>query len=264
MIVQEPFSTPKRSARPGDAVPSSRAAVVSAGAARRRAAQVRRGTRTFRTAALAALCLLVTRALGGPSILLTDGREIKGDDLRMEGDLYMLTVRGTVVPIPKQAVKAVQWVEDTPSKGSAPIANMVTSKSDADREADAQYRAARKADVDAQVAAEQQARDAAHQEAEARRGQTAQGSAPGYVTDPQGIQHWNQGVTLAGPDIRPPTTQEQLAVFGEPAHFAPDVVQFDLHPTYWVPDPTESDMQVMPPMAPPRNDTWVPTSGFAK
>ena len=80
-----------------------------------------------RAAGVVAVCLLVTLALGGPSLLLTDGREIKGDSVRMEGDLYMLTVRGTVVPIPKQAVKAVKWVEDQPSQGSAPIANMVTA-----------------------------------------------------------------------------------------------------------------------------------------
>jgi len=218
--------------------------------------------RARRTAAIAALCLLVSHALGGPSLVLTDGREIKGDDLRMEGDLYMLTARGTVVPIPKQAVKSVKWVEDTPSKGSEPIANMVTSKSAEEREADAQYRAARKADVDAQMAAEKQAQDDARQAAADRRGDS--GSAPAYTTDSQGIQHWNQGVTLAGPEIRPPTPQEQLAVFGEPAKFAPDVVEFDLHPTYWVPDPNEGVMEGMPPMMPPRNDTWVPTDGFSK
>ena len=226
----------------------------------------RAGRRTRRGVLLAALCLLVTRAVGGPSLLLVDGREIHGDDLRVEGDLYMLTARGTVVPIPKQAVKTVRWVEDTPSKGSAPIANMVTSKTAEEREADAQHRAARKADVDAQLAAEEQAQVAARQgaeEAAARRGEGA-GSAPAYTTDPQGIQHWNQGVTLAGPDIRPPTPQEQLAVFGEPAKFAQDVVEFDLHPTYWVPDPNEGVMMGMPPMQPPRNDTWVPTSGFSR
>src|SRR5204863_3552465 len=136
--------------------------------------------------------------------------------------------------------------------GSAPIANMVTSRTDAEREADAQHRGARQADVAAQMAAQKQAQDTARQDAddaEARR-RDASGSAPAYTTDPQGVQHWNQGVTLAGPDIRPPTPQEQLAVFGEPAKFAQDVVEFDLHPTYWVPDPNEGVMQGMPPMQP--------------
>jgi hypothetical protein len=224
-----------------------------------------RKARAPRFTAVAAVCLLVSQVLGGPSLLLTDGREIKGDDLRMEGDLYMLTSRGTVVPIPKQAVKSVKWVEDQPSN-SAPIANMVTSKTDAERQEDAQYRAARKADADAQAAAQKQEEDAARQQATARRGGgSGSGSGPAYTTDSQGIQHWNQrGVTLAGPDIRPPTAQEQLAVFGEPAKFAQDVVEFDLHPTYWVPDPNEGVMEGMPPMTPPRNDTWVPSDGFAK
>jgi len=227
------------------------------------AVRMRPTARARRTAAIAVLCLLVSHALGGPSLELTDGREIKGDDLRIEGDLYLLTSRGTVVPIPKQAVKSVKWVEDTPSKGSAPIANMVTSKSDAERATDAQYREARRADVDAQLAADKQAQEEARQAAADRREQSAR-NALAFTTDSQGIQHWNQGVTLAGPEIRPPTTQEQLAVFGEPAKFAPDVVEFDLHPTYWVPDPNEGVMEGMPPMMPPRNDTWVPTDGFSK
>ena len=229
----------------------------------RSAGRTRRSGRSRRTATLAAVCLLVSQAIGGPSLVLTDGREIAGDDLRMEGDLYMLTARGTVVPIPKQAVKSVKWVEVEPSKGPASIPNVVTSRTDAEREEDAEDRAARKADVDARMAAEKQAQEEARQQAAERR-QDASRAAPAYETDPQGIRHWNQGVTLAGPEIRPPTPQEQLAVFGEPAKFAPDVVEFDLQPTYWVPDPNEGVMMGMPPMQPPRNDTWVPTDGFAK
>jgi hypothetical protein len=221
-----------------------------------------RSTRARRLAAVAAVCALFTQVSSGPALVLVDGREIKGENLRMEGDLYMLTARGTVVPIPKEAVKEVRWVEDQPSKGE-PIANMVTSRTEAERQENAQYRAARKADVDAQAAAQKQEEDAAREQAAARRRDSGSG-APGYTTDSQGIQHWNQGVTLAGPEIRPPTPQEQLAVFGEPAKFAQDVVHFDLHPTYWVPDPNEGVMEGMAPMAPPRNDTWVPSDGFAK
>ena len=212
-------------------------------------------------AASAAACLLFPQVLGGPSLVLVDGREIKGENLRLEGDLYMLTARGTVVPVPKEAVKSVKWVEDQPSTGTA-VANMVTSKTDAERQEDAQYRAARAAEAEAAATQQKQEADAARQQAAAR--QEKSGSGPGYTTDSQGIQHWNQGVTLAGPEIRMPTPQEQTAVFGEPAKFAQDVVQFDLHPTYWVPDPNEGVMEGMPPMTPPRNDTWAPSDGFAK
>lgn len=216
---------------------------------------------TRRLAGVAAACLLVSLALGGPALVLMDGREIKGDDLRMEGNLYMLTAKGTVIPIPKEAVKSVKWIEDQPSKGPAPVPNVVTSKTDAERQEAAQRRAARDAEQQAYEADQRAAEADAREQADQRRA-AASGSGPAYTTDSQGIRHWNQGVVLAGPDIPPPTTQQQLAVFGEPAKFAPDVVEFDLHPTYWVPDPNEGVMEGLPPMVPPRNDTWVPTSGF--
>src|SRR5262249_37576290 len=99
-----------------------------------------------RLAGIAAVGAVVSLALGGTALELTDGREIKGDDLRMEGNLYMLTSHGTVVPIPKEAVKSVKWIEEQPSKGSAPVANIVTSKTDAERQEAAQRRAARDAE----------------------------------------------------------------------------------------------------------------------
>ena len=74
---------------------------------------------------------------------------------------------------------------------------------------------------------------------------------------------YGSGVILAGPDIQPPTTAEQLAVFGQPSQWAQDVVHFDLGPSYWVPDPKQASWAPSEFMKMPRDSTWTPTDGFA-
>jgi hypothetical protein len=117
----------------------------------------------------------------------------------------------------------------------------------------------------------------------------------GNRPDPQGPHDLNftEPETLVGPDVRPPTTQEQLAVFGEPARFQENIIDptwrpesdWDMDPAnnnfnkskwaediidpHWEP---ESALDSEDAMANSRSDwqksiidsTWTPTDGFSK
>lgn len=68
--------------------------------------------------------------------------------------------------------------------------------------------------------------------------------------------------TLAGVPVQPPTTQEQLAVFGKPARFQPDVVKSGFEPKVWVPDPSQNNFNPSKWAQSPTDPNWQPTSAF--
>jgi hypothetical protein len=67
---------------------------------------------------------------------------------------------------------------------------------------------------------------------------------------------------LAGADVAPSTPAEQLAVFGEPARFQPDVVQSSLGPSYWHPDPSQHNFAPSTWAKAPIDPEWTPTPAF--
>jgi hypothetical protein len=214
---------------------------------------------------LSAGLLLFSTMLAGPVLKLKDNRELKGVDLYSDGDLYMLEIAGgSVIPIPKGVVKEVQWIDEgnEPVSGTRrePIVNQVTGRTEAEQREAEDRRAARDKEQEA-WSAEQRAEEERLAKEKQEADKAARESMYGSYGQPSA---WGGGVTIAGPDIRPPTTAEQLAVFGEPAKFAQDVVHFDNGPSYWVPDPVEAMGSPSTFMQPPRDSTWVPTDGFAK
>lgn len=68
--------------------------------------------------------------------------------------------------------------------------------------------------------------------------------------------------TLAGIPVTPSTPKDQLAVFGEPAKFQPDIVKSNLGPSYWVMDPAQANWNPAKWVQPPIDPTWHPTSAF--
>jgi hypothetical protein len=68
--------------------------------------------------------------------------------------------------------------------------------------------------------------------------------------------------TLAGGPVEPPRTEDQLAVFGEPAKFQQDVVHTTLEPSYWVLDPAENNFNPSTWSESPIDSEWHPTSAF--
>jgi len=67
---------------------------------------------------------------------------------------------------------------------------------------------------------------------------------------------------LAGERIEAPTTEEQLAVFGEPARFQQDVVKSNLRPSYWVMDPSQHNPNPARWAKAPVDSNWEPESAF--
>ena len=67
---------------------------------------------------------------------------------------------------------------------------------------------------------------------------------------------------LAGAPVEPPRTEDQLAVFGEPARFQQDIVRSTLGPSYWVPDPDEHNFNPSKWARAPTDPNWQPTSAF--
>ena len=78
---------------------------------------------------------------------------------------------------------------------------------------------------------------------------------------PQGLTY-AEPQTLAGPTVEAPRTEEQLAVFGEPAKFQQDVVHSTLTPSYWVPDPDQHNFAPSTWNEAPIDSEWHPTSAF--
>lgn len=72
----------------------------------------------------------------------------------------------------------------------------------------------------------------------------------------------DQPRVLAGTEVRPTTPSEQLAVFGKPAQFQPNVVESTLGPTYWHPDPSQHNWAPSTWAQAPINSEWHPTSAF--
>ncbi len=67
---------------------------------------------------------------------------------------------------------------------------------------------------------------------------------------------------LAGVAVAPTTPDQQLAVFGTPAQFQPNVVQSSLGPTYWQPDPAQHNFAPSKWAKAPINSDWTPTSAY--
>jgi hypothetical protein len=67
---------------------------------------------------------------------------------------------------------------------------------------------------------------------------------------------------LAGPEVKPTTPNEQLAVFGKPAEFQPNVVTTTLGPTYWAPDPAQHNWAPSQWAKAPIDSEWHPTSAY--
>ncbi len=67
---------------------------------------------------------------------------------------------------------------------------------------------------------------------------------------------------LAGPEVKPTTPNEQLAVFGKPAEFQPSVVTTTLGPTYWAPDPAQHNWAPSQWAKAPIDSEWHPTSAY--
>ncbi len=59
-----------------------------------------------------------------------------------------------------------------------------------------------------------------------------------------------------------PTPDEQLAVFGAPARFQPDIVKSNLGPTYWELDPAENNFNPSKWAQAPTDPNWQPTSAY--
>lgn len=68
--------------------------------------------------------------------------------------------------------------------------------------------------------------------------------------------------TLAGRPVTPPIPREQLAVFGGPARFQPDIVKSNLGPSYWILDPAQDNWNPAKWVKAPIDSTWHPTSAF--
>jgi len=202
--------------------------------------------------------------IAGPVLKLKDGRELKGVDLRRDGDLYILEIAGgAVIPVPSGVVKEVEWIEEggTEESGSQSVANRVTGKTEAEQQEAEQREAARESEMK-----EWDAKQKADEELVAQRKEEEERAkqASYYNSYNQVSVYGGGGQVLAGSDVRPPTTAEQLAVFGEPAKFPQDIVHFDLDgPSYWIMDPAEANGSPSHFTPPPRDSTWVPTDGFA-
>ncbi len=153
-----------------------------------------------------ALATLLAVALGssppsiGASLRLTDGRVLKGRDVRRDGDTFLLSLDGgAVVPVPAELVAEV-GIESAPEPPPLPE------------------------------------------------------KVPGLT--------YGEPQTLAGAPVTPPTTSEQLAVFGEPAKFQPDIVKSSFQPKYWVPDPEQNNWNPSTWAQSSIDPNWQPTSAF--
>jgi hypothetical protein len=67
---------------------------------------------------------------------------------------------------------------------------------------------------------------------------------------------------LAGTAVEAPSTHAQLAVLGEPARFRQNVVESNLKPSYWVPDPSEHNWAPSEWADGVVDPTWTPESAF--
>ena len=92
---------------------------------------------------------------------------------------------------------------------------------------------------------------------------TALPSPPASVPEgvPTGLTY-SEPRQLAGPEVKPTTPSEQLAVLGKPAEFQPNVVTTTLGPTYWQPDPAQHNWAPSQWAQAPIDSEWHPTSAF--
>lgn len=79
---------------------------------------------------------------------------------------------------------------------------------------------------------------------------------------PPATRPWGEAGVIAGTYIPPPTTQEQLAVFGKPAEFQQSPVVSTLNPTYWEMDPEEANWNPSKWAQAPTDPNWHPTSAY--
>lgn len=153
--------------------------------------------------ALLAATFSVTLTVAAVELVLEDGQVLHGDDVRREGDAYLLSVGdGGVVPVPIPLVREVRLRAASPAQDDRPVA-------------------------------------------------------------PSGLRS-AEPTGLAGPEIDPPRTSAQLAVFSPPARFSNGVVDPRWHPTSdWNDDPIQNNN-----FAPSHwfkdvvDSTWEPQSAF--
>jgi len=179
--------------------------------------------------------LAFSMLLAGPVLQLTDGRELKGVDLRRDGDLYILVLaNGTAIPVPSIAVKGLEWIEtgdgtDTGTGGSA--ANVIKGRTDAEAQADEDRADRRESENEAWVANRQAEADAAAQQQQQQENvEWAQRNA-GYI-QPSGLVNtgWQQDVAVS-----------------------------TLQPTYWIPNPNQDiGTRPRPPVGQPSSPVGQP------
>lgn len=85
--------------------------------------------------------------------------------------------------------------------------------------------------------------------------------APSLAGPPTGLTAVPAG-SLAGPEVRPSTPADQLAVFGEPAKFAQSPVVSGFAPQMWEMDPAENNWNPSKWAKSPTDPNWQPTSAF--
>ncbi len=168
-----------------------------------------------------AICVALL-ALGtiyaGPTLTLTDGRKIKGVDLRKDGDVFILVLaNGAQLPVPIAAVKQLEWTADEEGGGArkpARPANVVTGRTEAEVQ-DYEERAASRARENeawlANVEAERAERERLQEQ------QKRETRLPSEV------------------EARMPS------MIIEPVQWQPSFAESTQGPGYWVPEPTQGD-----------------------
>lgn len=156
--------------------------------------------------ALLAAAVATAVALGGAELVLVDGRVLRGDSVRRDGNLYVLATETGELTMPADLVAEVRL---TGSPEPRPPA------------------------------------------------------LDGIPEGPTGMAV-GPARTIAGPDVPPPRTEDQLRVMGKPSEFKKSIVDSDWVPTSdWNMDPeTQNNWAPSTWAKAPIDPTWVPESAF--
>ncbi len=154
----------------------------------------------------------------GPTLTLTDGRKLKGVDLRKDGEVFILVLaNGAQLPVPVGAVKQLEWTSDEEGGGARKPArptNVVTGRTEAETQEYEERAAARARENEAWLA-----------NVEAERAQRERSAQQ---------QKRETGI--------PSDVAAQLpSVVIEPVQWQPSFADSTQGPGYWVPEPTQGD-----------------------
>ena len=172
---------------------------------------------------LAAALVATAAALGGAELVLLDGKVLNGESVRRDGDVYVLMTPAGEVTMPVDLVDKVRLTAEPAPPPPKP--DWVPD-----------------GPTGIQVGPA-----------------TVFGEIP---EGPTGIQV-GPAKTLAGPEVRPPTAEEQTRALGKPAEFQKGVIDSD-----WTPksafDPNEDVLAESRSTwaKAPIDPTWKPTSAF--